>query len=586
MHLETALYTALGTVINNEVLIYNLIWLFGFLGTGMGTYLLAWYVVRDRACAGFGGLAAMLSTPMMIHGQGHLELIQLGAIPVFLIAWLRFVDRPTSGRMLLAWAGFGLIAASAAYYAVLSTIPAAWYVAWRTLSAARRGEGPWLGPRVAPLVRFSILAAPVLFVLFSSQIWAASHGFAITRSYSDFRQSGTPLWGYAVPTVWHGLGRLFPVEPYQAMGYVGTHQYASASYLGLASLLLIAHAAIRRVDFPRSGYWWSAFGVMAILAMGATLQVGGFRVSLPASWLWSVFLPFRLIRVPARFNLLVCVVAAVLAAAGLRDLRRRLTRAGARAAWFAVVAVAVADLTLSPFTTSRIPPIPPGYAVIDRAAPRATVLDAPLVSSGDPHPLSALCAYWQSRRGGRSSAGYSGHANQVFDQLFVHDSPFGGRQLADPSYLLDPARQSFGVIADVPFLDYAWLYLTVHRVDYVVLHHWVGSVHIYPVRLDRLMSTLSGARIAEDEATTIYDRERLPRPSGFVGLCTEGWISWPGGYNRPARGPPDGPDRGLQPRPRPYPDLPAPGLVLPRAPDGPAPGRVGRAGPMAGRARR
>ena len=104
----------------------------------MGTFLLAWYVVRDRACAGFGGLVAMISTPMMIHGQGHLELIQLGAVPLFLIAWLRFVDRPTTGRMLAAWACFGLIAASAAYYAVLSTIPAAWYVAWRALSASAR----------------------------------------------------------------------------------------------------------------------------------------------------------------------------------------------------------------------------------------------------------------------------------------------------------------------------------------------------------------------------------------------------------------------------------------------------------------
>src|SRR5205807_1535220 len=95
----------------------------------------------------------------------------------------------------------------------------------------------------------------------------------------------------------------------------------------------------------------------------------------------------------------------------------------------------------------------------------------------------------------------------------------------------DPKRQSFGIVHDVPFLDYAWLYLTAHGIDHVVLHHWDGSVHQYLVRFERLTAALEAAKITGDARTTVYERARLPRPSGPVVLCDDGWRSregWPG----------------------------------------------------------
>jgi hypothetical protein len=47
----------------------------------------------------------MLGTPMMIHSFVHQVLIQLGGFPLFLIAWIRFVDRPAQGRLAGWWRG-------------------------------------------------------------------------------------------------------------------------------------------------------------------------------------------------------------------------------------------------------------------------------------------------------------------------------------------------------------------------------------------------------------------------------------------------------------------------------------------------
>src|SRR5262249_16459989 len=102
LQFQALLYIPLSLFIANDVLCYNLIWLLKRVFTGIGTFLVVWYVLRDRLASCFGGLAAMLSGPMLLHACGHLELITLGWVPLFFIAWLRWVDRPTGGRLLAA----------------------------------------------------------------------------------------------------------------------------------------------------------------------------------------------------------------------------------------------------------------------------------------------------------------------------------------------------------------------------------------------------------------------------------------------------------------------------------------------------
>ena len=71
---------------------------------------------------------------------------------------------------------------------------------------------------------------------------------------------------------------------------------------------------------------------MVVLSWGSQLQVGPARIGLPAGWLYGVFPPFHLIRVPARFNLFAAVCAAVPASAALGDLLGRIERSEARVA--------------------------------------------------------------------------------------------------------------------------------------------------------------------------------------------------------------------------------------------------------------
>ncbi|MEO6809678.1 MAG: hypothetical protein ABI353_11255, partial [Isosphaeraceae bacterium] len=529
LHAQAILYLPLSFLFKNNILCYNLIWLTGMVLTGLGTFALAWSVTRDRPCSAIGGLLAMLSAPMMLHGTAHLELIFLGGFPLFLTAWLSFVDRPDRCRLTLAAASYVLLAMCAAYYAVFAMIPAALYVCWEGVHAGRRQVFPWLKSRLGWLIGFSALVAPCVLALFANSIWAMAKGYSLPRSLTDYTLYTAPWWTYLTPTTSHRLlGQLLPGHPYSVFEpeTVGER----ASYLGVVTLGLLAYTALARVRFPRAGYWWLCLTVLVVLSFGAYAEIGPYRVGLPALWLKQYLPTFRLIRVPSRFNLFAAVFAAVIASAGLRHLLDRLPgRSWKTFACVCLTAVALADLATVQ-TAEVVPPLPKGYEVVRQRDPSATIVEAPqsLSAGGD---LSALCAYWQTTHRLNTTAGYSGQSNVVYDNLVGWSSPFMVLGMTNPAYLAHPESVQIDVVHNAGFNDYVWLYLATLQLDYVVLHQHHAALidRAQLVRLDPLKQQLACAKIFEDNMTVVYDRCLLPKPTKPVLMVQDGWRScWPG----------------------------------------------------------
>ena len=519
MHLQGLLYIPLSSVCSNDTLCYNLLWIGGFLFTALGTFALAWYVLRDVVCAWFAGLLAMLAGPMMMHAQAHLEIIYAGGFPFFLVAWMRFVDAPSSGRLIAASATFLIMTMGAAYYMVLALPPAVCYVVWRSIA----DPAPWRR-RVRGLLAFSAISALPLVLLFSSQFWALAHGLSMRRERSQFNYYAASLWSYVAPTTFHLLGGAFPFDIYAQAGQGGPKMGESASYLGVVTLILVQVAAIRRVKERRIGFLWFALGLLVLLSMGSSCRVGSIKIGLPGAWLWDYVPVFRLTRNPARFNLLAAPCAAVLAAAGLRSLieNRRVRSRVALAAALSIVAVF--DLGVHSFTGSPIPAMPACYAELAKRKPHPSFLELPLTLSGAPWVLTSSCGYWQSIHGCPTSAGYSGHDNEAFDANLVSTSPFSFFAMHEAAYLASAERMNIDICRDVRFDDYVWLYLHTRPCDFIVLHQWPLSMVEIPVRLDLLKDRLRPALVWDDGRTAVYDPARLPAPSAVVSICGEGWL--------------------------------------------------------------
>ncbi len=458
----------------------------------------------------------MISTPMMMHGLGHLELITLGGFPLFLAAWMRFIDHPSRGRLAAASAAYVILGLSAAYFAVFAVVPAGLYAAWPTGrgEAVRRSQSrvPWLAAFVA-------IVLPILVLAFSGHIWASLRGFSPGRTPAEFLTFGAQPWAYVTPTARHRLSWLWRGDPYG--GSIIVHE--QASYLGVVTLGLLVVAALGRVKFARRGFFWACLAVLIILSLGGELKLAHHRIPLPAGWIKKYGLLFAMIRVPARFNLFVAVIASVIAAAGLKAVLARTPGRPLRAAVLGVLAlVALVDLSV-PMETFAIPKPPACYRVIRDLDPNAALVEIPQVDSGGSE-LYTRTTYWQSIHGLSTNAGYSGIPNVRMDDLVTWSSPFLAWKLYEPDSLAEPDWSTFAdVIGGTSFADYAWLYLHHHRFQYVVLHQSRAHGVDHPERLGRLKALLAPFRIFEDADAAVYSSEAMPTPSRPTLLPAEGW---------------------------------------------------------------
>ncbi len=318
---------------------------------------------------------------------------------------------------------------------------------------------------------------------------------------------------------------MLPRDPYDVNMLKGSNIGESCSYLGLVSMALFSYTALCRVRFPRASYWWVALGLLVVLSGGVAWTLGPVTVRLPGNWLWNHVFLVRLIRAPARFNLLAAVVAAVPAAAGMRHLVGRFpTRAARGVACCVVGIVALADLSVTPFNNGgeMLPRLPACYEFIKGHDPKAAIVDVPQSSSGWAIPVNGVCTYWQSLHRRPTTAGYGGVTNIAYDALVTAPSPFALECLADRDYLATPQSER---LAPTDFRGDVWAYLTSHRIRYVVIHSDARILRnmneariLRNVKVDKLLDTrvlervrsqLESAKVFEDEDATVYDRELL-----------------------------------------------------------------------------
>lgn len=526
LQLQSVIYLLISPFTDNDILAYNLILFAEFLFTGLGTFALAWHLTRHRWGATISGLVAMLSGGMLINAMGGgTELLALGGFPLFLVGWMRFVDRPNWRSLGLAAGLFLLLAASAPYYGVIGVIPAVLYVLGRVAGQGRRDRRAWAISRVGWLASFSLIVGLAVPVLFAAHVWTVLEGESLARPRSEFQRFNTTVWHYVIPWATHHLNLLLP--PFWSLPGINNR---ATVYLGVVTICLLAYAVIHGVRFPRSRYLWATLGVMVVLSLGAYSRVGSTRIPLPALWLWEVCPPFRSLRVPARFGYFATVCAAVIAAGAVKHAFGRIARPRRRAAaGVALVVLAVADLAMAPFPTQPLPTMPACYDFIRQRDPAATIYE---VHADDrPVDYQALCAYWQGFHGLKTSAGYTGSANQRYQQTIHASSPFPFERLGDGGFLVASEAFSMDLLGPTRFEDYTWLFLTAHEFDYLVLHRWTWEGRAAPESLDRIAGRLGTAIVYQDDSTVVVDRSKLPAPTDPVLLCTTGWrqrLDWRG----------------------------------------------------------
>ena len=348
------LMTALFGTALSPVEAYNLVVVFSFVASGYTCFLLAHHLTGQYGPSLLAGAAFTFGSYHWAHAEGHMHLISMEWVPLFLLAWLRWLERPTGGRAAAAAGAFLLVTLCDYYYAFYCAMAAALLLAWESLRQ-RRPLFALEPPRGRTLAVFGVLAAATSGVLLGALfVRNAIDPFA---GFHDPADASLDLFALFVPGEHWRFAEL--TRPYWAPLPGGGVE--ASVYLGWTVLLPAAFAFAGRRDdaVPGPARWLALSVVFFLLALGPRLQVFGVAHDWPMPYTFLVTaLPFlQLSGVPLRMASMVLLGTALLAAFGWTAFARRVLRTRLAAALF--LALFLVDIWPSPLP--RTPMVVPDY---------------------------------------------------------------------------------------------------------------------------------------------------------------------------------------------------------------------------------
>ncbi|CAG0937412.1 hypothetical protein TFLX_06341 [Thermoflexales bacterium] len=379
------LISALFAPFTSPIAAYNLaIWLI-FPVAGLSLYILARDVTHSRAAAWIAGLIYAFAPYHLTQALGHPHLSYVQFIPLgvwgLLKAWRTscwpYAVIAIGCFVLTAYAGPHLLVVTGAWLAIF--IPLELLMRHQRVTRSQVGQLLVIGAGVA------VLVLPLLLPAVSDMAQGQS---ASELQTGDFDNTQTDALAWLLPTRYH------PV-----FGSALTPVYANLSknnqwmpYLGYTALLLsICGIGAQR----RYALSWLISGLFClILALGTPLRFYGVtytEVPLPFALLQNVF-PFSFIRSPDRFNLIVSLPLALLAAFGVTAILNQITRQFVRGAITLGLSGLIAFEYLAlPYPMLSRPPASPFMTGLAADSDAYAILDLPMGRNP-----SKLYLYWQT----------------------------------------------------------------------------------------------------------------------------------------------------------------------------------------------
>jgi len=352
---------------------FNICIIFAFVMGGLTAFWLAYYLSRSYSGALVAGFIFTFCSYHFAHAAGHMQLASLEWIPLFILAWYVLMTRPSIRVGIGAALALFLVVLCDYYYFFYCVITAMLVYGWKAL----RAKKPFFGfgrSHLAPLLGFTATA-----LLTSGPLVASL--FLLNRR--------DPMFG-AHPASWFSLDLPSLIIPGGHWRFAAWSDFywsklpgninESSVHMGLALVFVLFYVWIKRrnVRMESLRLWFALIAVFIVLSLGPVLQLGGKTVpwaKLPYALLEAVFPPLKLSGVPVRMMIIPMLAAAVVLAAGFKDVfgmtpgRRRLAAV--------LVAFMVFEYLPKPMYSTRVltpayvealKRLPGGGAVIDQVA--------------------------------------------------------------------------------------------------------------------------------------------------------------------------------------------------------------------------
>ena len=373
----------------HPVAVYNLLFLSGWVLSGVTMFLLVHALTGERPAAAVAG-AIFALYPFRYEHYSHLELQMTMWMPLALYALHRTLARERLRDGVAMGAAFALQTLSCLYYGVFFSaylIPVT-IVIW---IAHRPG---WRAARA--LAAGGVLATaavlPVALVYAESRAVVGERDFEIVEYYSAVPNDY--LDAQPRSRLYENTVAVDPPDPERALfpGFV---------CLALTIVALWTPLSAARV----------AYGLALAFAFDASLGMNGWTYP----WLHEYVSPFRSLRVPARFSMLVGMTLAILSGYGVARLCRRWP--GRR---LAIAAGAIAAIAAEAFPANRIEPVwpqPPTIYGSLRPGEAQVLAEFPMARNEEEFAIDARYMYFSTQHWQKMVNGNSGFFPRSYYEL-------------------------------------------------------------------------------------------------------------------------------------------------------------------------
>lgn len=376
---NSILSVPLQLVFKNLILTYNIIVLFNFVFAAFAAYLLINYLISDKKISLLGGIIFGFSPYMLARSLGHFSLITTGAIPLFILMFLKMLKEPGAKNAFLAAIAFVLTALGAWQYGLFSLI----FIFCSLLYfAACRKEKILSKKFLISFLLFTALAiislAPIAFPMAQGYF----SGNMIPHPFSDtILYSASILSYFTPPPLSTFFGNLVNPELFKSFS---VYMAESAAYLGFLEIAIIFYYfANRKKISGKSRYWLFLLAIFFILSLGPYLKLSlpnlvFDKIPLPYYFIFKYIPFFNFAREASRLSIFVMLFTAIIFAFALKYiLSKNNFNARAQKMILAVfAAIVIAERMTLPYPIEKIK-IPAFYKNISQDKGDYAILDLP-----------------------------------------------------------------------------------------------------------------------------------------------------------------------------------------------------------------
>jgi hypothetical protein len=360
--------------VSGLVVALNSIIFLSFVLSAFGAYLLASHVTGSRLS---GWVAGVIYAFMPFHSLNRvtLHLLAIEFIPFTILFLLRISEKPTLRRAMLVGLCFALTYYSSLEYALYLFMFLSLWIAYRIVFAFRDVTRKHIIALAGSCAIFLVLSSPLLLQQVKAYF---EYDAAIQQDFEEVTFWSPALLSFITPSrvhPWYGqalasAGELTDAHPQKW----GMRSETSVGWVALvlASIGLLGHRNGQRI------FWFLLALFFFLLCLGPFLRVTGewfSQIPLPYLLIYKWVPVFRTGRDPTRFMPLAMMMFAILSAFGVDLLLRHCKTARSRFLLTILFSSLILFESLTAWTGSYRPSLPPVYTQLARAKRDVAIID-------------------------------------------------------------------------------------------------------------------------------------------------------------------------------------------------------------------